>query len=393
MIDFLVEAEKIKDEIIKIRRELHMHPELGYQEIRTSKLIKDYLEKLGIEYYSVAKTGVLGIIRGKSQNGRTIGVRADMDALPIVDKKKCSYSSKEQGRMHACGHDAHTAILLGVAKILNNNKQLFSGNIKLLFEPAEETLGGAKLMLEEGVSKNPEIDAFIGLHVTENVDCGRIKIKEGIVNAASNPFVIKVRGRGGHCAYPQITIDPIVISAYIITAIQEIVSREISPVNPSVITIGSIHGGSCQNVIPDKVEITGTIRTVTIEDRAFIVKRVKEIVKSISKTFRGDAQIVIEEGYPCLYNDKEMTDIAIKTAKAIIGQENIIMQQAASMGVESFAYFANQKPSVFYSIGTANKAKKTDMPAHASFFDIDEEAIPIGIALQCSIILNYLTMY
>jgi amidohydrolase len=392
LIDFLVEAEKIKDEIIKIRRELHMHPELGYQEIRTSKLIKDYLEKLGIEHYSVAKTGVLGIIRGKSQNGRTIGVRADIDALPIVDKKKCSYSSKEQGRMHACGHDAHTAILLGVAKILNDNKQLFSGNIKLLFEPAEETLGGTKLMLEEGISKNPEIDAFIGLHVTENVDCGMVKIKEGIVNAASNPFVIKVRGRGGHCAYPHIAIDPIVISAYIITAIQEIVSREISPVNPSVITIGSIHGGSCQNVIPDKVEITGTIRTVTNEDRAFIVKRVKDIVRSISKAFRGEAQIVIEEGYPCLYNDKEMTDIAIRTAKAIIGQENIIEQSAVSMGVESFAYFANQKPSVFYSLGTANKAKKTDMPAHGSFFDIDEDSIPIGIALQCSIILNYLTM-
>ena len=392
MIDFLFEARNIKDELIEIRRNIHKHPELGFEEYKTSKLIKDFLDSEAIEYYSISKTGVCGIIHGKTSKGKTIGVRADIDALPIVDKKKCSYRSEEEGKMHACGHDAHTAILLGVAKILNKNKDIFSGNIKLIFEPAEETTGGAKLMIEEGILVKPDVDAFIGLHVTESVDCGQIKIKKGMVNAASNPFIIKIKGLGGHGAYPHITIDPIVISAHVIIALQTIVSREIAPLNPSVITIGSIHGGTAQNIIPEDVILKGTIRTTSKKDREFIVKRVQEVTNGICNLFRAKADIIIEEGYPCLYNDQDMTESAIASIQKIIGTQNIINEPSPSMGVESFAYFANEKPSVFYSLGTRNKSKNTDMPSHGSYFDIDEDAIELGVALQCSIILDYLTM-
>ena len=291
MIDFLFEARNIKDELIEIRRNIHKHPELGFEEYKTSKLIKDFLDSEAIEYYSISKTGVCGIIHGKTSKGKTIGVRADIDALPIVDKKKCSYRSEEEGKMHACGHDAHTAILLGVAKILNKNKDIFSGNIKLIFEPAEETTGGAKLMIEEGILVKPDVDAFIGLHVTESVDCGQIKIKKGMVNAASNPFIIKIKGLGGHGAYPHITIDPIVISAHVIIALQTIVSREIAPLNPSVITIGSIHGGTAQNIIPEDVILKGTIRTTSKKDREFIVKRVQEVTNGICNLFR-DSKLI-----------------------------------------------------------------------------------------------------
>jgi len=391
MIDFYNEAESIKDELIKLRRDIHEHPELGFEEERTSKIIKDFLRTEGIEFYSVAKTGVCGIIKGKSDSNKTIGVRADIDALPIIDKKKCSYKSKTTGRMHACGHDAHTAILLGTAKILNKNKHLFSGNVKLLFEPAEETTGGAPIMIREGVLENPRVDALIGLHVTEDVDCGKIRIKKDMVNAASNAFVIKIHGKGAHGAHPDNSIDPIVIASHLIISLQTIVSREVSPVNPSVITIGSIHGGTAENIIPEEVIIKGTIRTATKEDRIFVTERVKQVTNGICNTLRATADIVIEEGYPCLYNDSDMTDSVIESAKGVIGIDNIMEQLNPSMGVESFAYFANERPSAFYFLGTGNKIKKTDMPAHGSYFDIDEDSISIGVALQCRIIADYLT--
>ena len=391
MIDFYKESERIKDELIKIRRDLHEHPELGFEEERTSNVIKDFLRNEGIEFYIVSKTGVCGIIEGKLGEGKTIGVRADIDALPIIDKKNCSYKSKSLGRMHACGHDAHTAILLGSAKILNNNRHLFSGNVKLLFEPAEETTGGAPIMIKEGVLENPKVDCLIGLHVTEDTDCGKIRIKKEMINAASNPFIIKIHGQGAHGAYPQNSIDPIVISAHVITALQTIVSREVAPVNPSVITIGSIHGGTAGNVISDEVIIKGTIRTATKEDRILVERRVREVTSGICNSLRGTADILIEEGYPCLYNDSDMTDLVIASAKELIGMENIVEQLNPSMGVESFAYFANERPSAFYYLGTRNKIKKTDMPAHGSYFDIDEDSLPIGVAMQCRIIVDYLT--
>lgn len=392
MITFLEEANRIKDELITIRRDLHEHPELGFEEKRTSGKIKEFLTKEGIPYVEVAKTGVCGIIKGeKKDNNRVIGLRADMDALPIQDKKVCSYSSKVPGKMHACGHDAHTTILLGVARILNKNKRLFGGCVKLFFEPAEETVGGAPFMIKEGVLENPRVDAIVGLHVTEDLDYGKIRIKSGVVNAASNPYKIKIKGRGGHGAAPHTTIDPIVIASNVVMALQTIVSREIAPVNPSVITVGSINGGTAQNVIPEEVEITGIIRTLTKEDREYVVRRFKELVTGICRGMRGECDIYIEEGYPCLYNNATMVERVKYVGKELLGVENVVEQKHPSMGVESFAFFAMERTSAFYYLGTGNRTKGTDKAAHSNLFDIDEDAIPLGVAMQCGIAYDYLT--
>lgn len=393
--NFKNEAMNIKDELINIRRTLHEHPEIGMEEYETSKFIKKFLNEQGIEFKEVSKTGVCGIIKGTKQNTvgseKTIALRGDIDGLPIVDKKSCDYSSKIKGRMHACGHDAHTTILLGAAKLLNKNKHLFSGNVKLLFEPAEETIGGARFMIEEGVLENPRVDCICGLHVEETLECGTIMLKHGVVNAASNPFTIRIKGSGGHGAYPHTTVDPIVIASHVVLALQTIVSREINTANPAVITVGSIHGGTAQNIIPEEVEISGIIRTMSKEDRGFAKERLVEIVEGICKSSRATAEIEIEESYPNLYNDDFMVDLFKVGAEKVIGKENIILQKNAKMGVESFAYFANERPAVFYFLGSGNKSKNIIYPAHSSLFDIDEDCLPLGVAMQCQMALEYLT--
>ncbi|MGL5086190.1 MAG: M20 metallopeptidase family protein [Clostridium sp.] len=393
MINFKEEANTIKEELVTLRRELHKYPELGMEEFKTQELIKVFLKKEGIEFKEVASTGICGIIKGEKLGKiKTIALRGDIDGLPIKDEKICDYSSKIPGKMHACGHDAHTAILLGAAKILNKNKKLFSGNVKLFFEPAEETVGGARFMIEEGVLSNPNVEAVCGLHVEETIECGKIMVKSGVVNAASNPFEIKIKGSGGHGAYPHTTVDPIVISSSVILAIQNIISREVNTANPAVITIGSIHGGTAQNIIPAEVIIKGIIRTLVKEDREFIKNRLVEVVEGICRYCRASCEIEIEDSYPSLYNDDSMVEILKKSASSIIGSENIIKQTKTKMGVESFAYFANERPGVFYFLGTGNKDKNTTKPAHSSLFDIDEDAIVLGVAIQCQLVCSYLTI-
>lgn len=392
MIDFKREANLIKDELIKIRRDLHEHPELGFEEVRTSKIIKEFLKANGIPYSEVAKTGVCGIIKGsKEGSNKIIALRGDIDALPIKDMKSCEFKSKIDGKMHACGHDAHTTILMGVGKLLNNNKDKFSGTVKLLFEPAEETTGGATPMIREGVLENPKVDCIIGLHVDEETKCGTIKIKKGVVNAASNPFSIKITGQGGHGASPHTTVDPIVIASHIVMALQTIVSREISPVNPIVITVGTFHAGTAQNIIPGEATLSGMIRTMTKEDRAFAIQRLNEIVNGIAVMSRAKAEVIVEESYPCLYNDDKFVDLITDSANEIIGKENVLEQKSPKMGVESFAYFANERPSAFYFLGSGNKEKKTTEPAHSNLFDIDEDCLSIGVSIQALAAYNYLT--
>lgn len=392
MIAFLKEAKDIKEELITIRRDIHEHPELGFEVLRTSQIVKEFLTKEGIPFSSFAKTGVCGLIKGEKEGeNKVIALRADMDALPIQDKKKCSYSSKVAGKMHACGHDGHTAILLGAAKILNKYKKSFQGEIKLIFEPAEETTGGAPIMIKEGVLENPRVDMIVGLHVTEDLDSGKIKIKKGASNAASNPFIIKIKGSGGHGAHPEDTVDPIVVAANVVTAIQTIVSREMSPLAPAVITVGSIHGGTAQNIIPEEVVLSGVIRTITNEDRIYCTERLEKLVRGICTAFRTRAEVLIEDGYPCLYNEDAAVDRVRGSAEDILGKENVVEQQNPSMGVESFAYFAQERPAAFYFLGTRNNAKNTEKPAHSNLFDIDEEALPLGVALQCDIAYEYLT--
>lgn len=392
MIDFLKDAEQINDELISIRRDIHQHPELGFEEKRTSKIIKEFLSKEKIQYESVADTGVCAIIRGRQNiENKTIALRADMDALPIEDKKTCIYKSKIANKMHACGHDAHIAILLGAAKILNKYKDEYSGNIKLFFEPAEETLGGSKFMINQGVLENPNVSAIVGLHVTENLKCGQIQIKDGMVNASSNPFQIKIIGKGAHGATPSKAVDPIIVASNIIMSIQTIVSRELTLNSPVVITVSSIHGGVASNVIPESVILKGIIRTLSSEDRKYVINRLSTIVKTICIAFRANADVIIEEGYPSLYNNKEITSFIKNIGIKILGDENVKVQEYPSMGVESFAYFAKERPSAFYFLGTGNKIKNTDKPAHGSLFDIDEDAILKGVLMQSTIAIEYLT--
>lgn len=391
MIDFRKEANNIKEELVEIRRDLHEHPETGFEEYRTSKVIKDFLSANDIPYIEVAKTGVCGIIKGtKEGKNKTIALRGDIDALPIQDMKTCEFKSKVDGKMHACGHDAHTTILMGAAKLLNEHKNEFSGTVKLLFEPAEETTGGAPDMITQGVLENPRVDCVLGLHVDEETECGTIKIKKGVVNAASNPFSIKITGQGGHGASPHTTVDPVVIASHIVIALQTVVSREIAPVNPAVITVGTLHAGTAQNIIPGEATLSGMIRTMTKEDRAFAIQRLNEIVNGIAAMSRAKAEIKVDESYPCLYNNDENVELITESASLVLGKENVLEQRAPKMGVESFAYFANERPSAFYFLGSGNKEKKTTEPAHSNLFNIDEDCLPIGVAIQADAAFNYL---
>lgn len=387
-LNFLKKAKDMQDELVDIRRDIHMHPELDYDLSRTQEKIKKFLKNEGIEYVESAGSGICAIIRGNGE--KTIGLRADMDALPIQDMKKCDYASKVKGKMHACGHDAHTTILLGAAKILNSIKNQLKGNVKLFFEPAEETTGGAKVMIKEGVLENPHVDRVIGLHVEEGIETGKIGVRYGVVNAASNPFTIKIKGMGAHGARPNTGIDPVLMSSYVIVALQEIISRELPPTDAGVLTIGSIHGGTAQNIIPDEVTISGIIRTMKTEHREYVKKRLREITEGIVKSMRGSCSIDIEESYPCLYNDAAAIKDVVSAASLIIEQDNIITLESPSMGVESFAYFSMERPSAFYYLGSGNKSKGTDHPAHGNLFDVDEDCIPIGVAIQCKAVYDFL---
>lgn len=393
-VDFKREALNIMDELVALRRDFHENPELGFEEWRTSGKIKEFLTKEGIPFVEVAKTGVCGIIEGTAEDaeeGKTIALRGDIDGLPIQDKKVCDYTSKVEGKMHACGHDVHTTVLLGAAKVLNKHKHLIKGRVKLFFEPAEETVGGARFMIKEGVLENPKVDAVLGLHVSEDLEVGKIMVKNGVAFAASNPFTIKIKGRGGHGAYPHAAIDSVVMASQVVISLQTIVSREIAPVNPAVITVGSINGGTAQNIIPDEVILKGIIRTLTPEDREYAKKRLEEVVASVCMAMRGSYEIEIEESYPCLINDDHMVSTVRKAGVNILGEENVGVQKAPSMGVESFSYFAMERPSAFYFLGSRNVSKNIVASAHNSLFDVDEDCIPIGVAVQCEAVLEYLT--
>lgn len=389
MINFKLEAAILKEEIIEVRRKLHSIPELGFQEFETSKFIKMFLKDNNIEFLEFAKTGICGIIKGNLQGDKVVALRSDMDALPIVEKNNLTYKSQNKGTMHACGHDAHMAILLITAKILNKNKENFKGIIKIIFEPAEETIGGAKVMIDQGVLENPKVDIMLGLHVDETVKSGQIMIKNNHVNASSNPFNLIIKGYGGHGAYPYLSVDPIIIASNIILTAQTIISREIPATSCAVITFASIHGGSACNVIPSEVEISGIIRTVG--NREFIIKRFTEIINGISKSMRGSCSINIEDGYPSLINNSEVVNLVRVSAADIIRPENVLEQDKVKMGVESFAYFANEVPSAFYFLGTRNEQKGIVHPAHNENFNIDEDALINGVAIQCLSVFNYLT--
>ena len=375
-------VDSIYPTLVEIRRDFHRHPELGLEEYRTASKIKTYLHEVGIKIHQLTgETAIVGIIEGQS-DGKTIGLRADMDALPIQEINETDYMSLNPGKMHACGHDVHMTILLGTAFILQHLKDEFKGNVKLFFQPAEETVGGAKTMIEAGCLDNPKVDHCLGLHVRPTLQVGEVGFHYGKCHAASDTLTIKVEGKQAHGAYPQDGIDAIVIASNIILALQTIVSRNLSPFNSTVISLGMIEGGTAGNIVCHEVTIKGTLRTLDLQTRTFMKKRIIEVVENIGRAYGGKAWVEIDEGYAPLINDYHIVDEVKEVATNILGDRNIVIFEHPSLGVEDFAYFAQAVPSCFYSLGTSNFKEGIKAALHENTFDIDEEAIKIGVCLQ-----------
>jgi len=383
-------VDVIYPQLVSIRRDLHQHPELGLEEYRTSALILDYLKQWNINVTQlIGETAIVGLIEGKAGD-KTIGLRADMDALPIEEKTGAPYASLIPGKMHACGHDVHTTILLGAAYVLSQLRNEYRGNIKLFFQPAEETVGGAKMMIEAGCMQHPKVDHVLGLHVRPTLEVGEIGIHYGKCHAASDTITITIHGKQAHGAYPQDGIDAILIASHVIVALQSLISRNLSPFESAVLSLGMIEGGTAGNIVCNKVTIRGTLRTLDQTTRLFMKQRIVEVAENTAKAFLGSASVDIEEGYAPLINAHAITDIVFHTAEKLVGEDNVIIMDHPSLGVEDFAYFAEAVPSCFYSLGTSNKAKGIQSTLHENTFDVDEEAIKVGVCLQVLSTLNLL---
>ena len=383
------EAKKISDWIIEIRRELHRYPELMYEEVKTSALVRRELDKLGISYKSpIAKTGVLATIG--SGNSPCVALRADMDALPIHEETEVPFKSEIDGKMHACGHDCHTAMLLGAAKILKERESEIKGTIKLLFQPAEEGGAGGKLMREEGALESPEVERIFGLHVWPLLPTGTVGSRKGTFLAATTFLEITVEGEGGHAAMPHLTIDPVVTSAQIITNLQSIVSRKLDPLDSGVISISTIHGGEASNVIPPEVKLQGTIRSLTNEGLKYLQNEVKTVAETIAKAHSCKATVRYPgNDYPPTVNDGKAWDFAKGVAKNMLGESNAVDLEPV-MGGEDFAYYTEKVKGCFVALGMRNEKIDAVYNVHHPLFKMDEDALHIGTALHTSFALQSL---
>lgn len=382
--------EELKPWLVEIRRDFHSYPELGMQEFRTSRKIAEYLREMDIEVIEgVANTGVVGIIRGE-QEGKTVGIRADIDALPMEDTKEVSYKSRVAGVAHACGHDAHTAMLLGAAKVLSTMKKDLKGNVKLFFQPAEESVGGAKFMVEHGVMKNPQVNAVFGLHVDPELNTGTIGIRYGKMNAASDSFKIVIHGASSHGAYPHTGVDTVIVAAQILTALQTVISRNVDPRDSAVLTVGKIHGGTATNIICDTLSIGGMIRTLSEETRRLVLERAKTIVEKTAEAFGATAEFIRYEGYAALINVDEYVDLVKASGEKLLGSKNVSLKQYVSLGVEDFSYFLEEAPGAFFTLGCKGNTKGDKYSLHNSDFDIDEDCLLVGVGMHVENVLNVL---
>ena len=376
-------AQAYHADVVQMRRYLHENPELSYEEVETGKFVADKLKEFGIPFvHGVAENGVVGLIEGRNPHKKVVALRADMDALPIKEANDVPYKSKKEGIMHACGHDAHTSSLLGAAKILNGIKDDFEGTIKLIFQPAEEkTPGGASIMIKEGVLENPKPLSIIGQHVHPPLEAGKVGLKGGIYMASSDELYLTIKGKGGHGAMPQECIDPILIAAHIITALQQIVSRNADPSVPTVLTLGKINSkGGATNVIPDEVRIEGTFRTLSETWRNEAKRRMKKMAEGIADAMGGECIFTIEHGYPVLFNDEALTKQVKGFMIEYAGAENV-MDLPMRMTSEDFAYYSQQMPACFYRLGTGNKARGITSGLHTDTFDIEESSLELSIGL------------
>ncbi len=384
-------AWELGPQIVADRRYLHQHPELGFQEENTARFVADKLRSFGIETQTgVAKTGVVGLLHG-TQPGKTVLLRADMDALPIEELNDVPYKSQVSGVMHACGHDSHTAMLLGVARLLSERKEEIKGTVKFIFQPSEEIPpGGAKPMIEAGVLENPHVDAAFGVHIGQDLPVGTIGVCAGPTNAASDGFIATIRGIGGHAARPHGCVDPIVVAAQCISALQTLVSREVNPLRQAVITVGSLHAGTVANIIPEEAIMKATVRTFDEAVRQNLAERIPALITGIAAAMRAEAEVQYRFGYPALVNDAEMTDLVREAAREVVGADKVI-EREPGMGGEDMAYFLQHVPGCFFRIGSRNPARGLIYGHHHPRFDIDDEgALPIGVAAVAAVALRFL---
>jgi len=384
-------VDGIKDKLMEIRADFHNHPELSFKEERTSQIVAEALREMGLDEVDtgIAKTGVVGLLRGGAP-GKTFALRADMDALPIQEENDVPYKSQNDGVMHACGHDVHTTAVLGAAMILASMRDKLKGNVKFIFQPAEEVAGGAKIMVEEGVlEKPPKVDAIIGAHVWPELDAGTIGVKAGPSMAAMDKFEIVVTGPGGHGAKPHLTSDPVVAAAQIINALQTIVSRSIDPIRSAVLSVCMIQGGHAFNIIPREVRMVGTVRTLNEDVKTMLIAKVKSILKGISEAMGVEYEFNYLDGSPALVNDPGMIELVEKAGAAIVGSENI-HQLEPSMGGEDFTYFVKAVPGAMFNVGSRDEKAGLTSQLHRPTFDVNAKTLTTGVAMLCQTALMYL---
>lgn len=388
--DFRADAEALRERLVAWRRDFHMHPELGFQEHRAANLIADHLRDLGYRVQTqVANTGVVGLLEG-DRPGPVVMVRFDMDALPITEENETDYVSQNSGVMHACGHDAHMAIGLGVATLMAQQRREIAGALTLVFQPGEEGMNGAEVMvMEEGVLENPRPDVFLAAHVWNQKPVGTVSVAPGAVMAAAEKWTCAVRGQGGHGALPHQTVDPVVAAAQIVTALQTVVSRNVNPLETAVVTVGTIHGGDAFNVIPTHVDMTGTIRTYSPRVREMVLRRARQVIEGVAEACGVETDVEITSLTPAVTNDPQVTEVVRAAAQAVVGSENVFSDER-TMGSEDAAFFMQDVPGCYFFLGSANAERGLDAPHHNPRFDFDEDALPLGLAIFMQILAHYL---
>jgi amidohydrolase len=383
-------SQNIFNEVVANRRHLHANPELSFHEVETSAFVAKKLEDMGLEYHKMANTGLVALIKGEKPSDQVVALRADMDALPILEANDVSYKSQNNGVMHACGHDAHTSSLLGTARILTELKSQFAGTVKLIFQPAEEKLpGGASLMIKEGVLENPKPQAVLGQHVMPWIDAGKVGFRAGKYMASTDEIYVTVKGKGGHGAQPQANIDPVIITAHILTALQTIISRYNDPKSPSVLSFGKVIANGATNVIPNEVYLEGTFRTMDEAWRADAHKKMKKMAEGIAESMGGSCEFNIMKGYPFLINEEKLTNAMRGYAEDYLGKENVL-DLDLWMAAEDFAYYTQVADSCFYRLGTRNESRGITSSVHTPTFDVEEDAFKVSTGLMAYLALKQL---
>ncbi len=389
-IDWMAQAQDMKEELVERRRDFHRHPEIAFQEVRTAGIVAKTLTDLGLEVTSgVGKTGVIGVLDG-DKDGPTVLVRCDMDALPITEANSAEYISEESGKMHACGHDGHTAIGLGVARLLSANRDKLAGHIKFLFQPAEEIARGAQAMIDDGALLNPAPQVSLGLHLWNDVPLGQVALTDGPAMAGADVLKITIKGSSGHAAIPEQTRDPIVAGAQIVSALQTIVSRNVSGLDTAVVSISMFHAGDTNNVIPSEAHLQGTFRTYRTEIHDLVARRIREIVTGIAAAMGCEAEVELRQVTPPLVNDAA-TNSRLRRAFGQIGHQVplLLRDDVRTMAAEDMAVILKAVPGSFFFVGSANAERGLNFPHHHTRFDFDEAALPLGVALLCTAVADY----